>query len=140
MSLYHLNYHTGSCVCEITDQPKKPYQLFNSMVNSFSLCALFAPPTMSLVPQRKILFHFIVFLFSRYIYDTKIYNFCQYYPRQISRVIMIIKPTIKLIVPTSISFVALASGISSSIHTKIMAPAAKDKAKGRIVPIIFAKP
>ena len=51
----------------------------------------------------------------------------------ISNIIMIINPTIKLIVPTSTSFKAFASGISSSIQTNIIAPAAKLKAKGRML-------
>ena len=55
------------------------------------------------------------------------------YPNIISNIIMIINPTIKLIVPTSTSFKAFASGISSSIQTNIIAPAAKLKAKGRML-------
>lgn len=55
------------------------------------------------------------------------------YPNITSNIIIIIKPTIKLIVPTSTSFKAFASGISSSIQTNIIAPAAKLKAKGRML-------
>ena len=45
---------------------------------------------------------------------------------------MITKPIIKLIVPISIPSVALASGINSSMHTNIIAPAAKHNANGNI--------
>ncbi len=45
---------------------------------------------------------------------------------------MITKPIIKLIVPISMPSVALASGINSSMHTNIIAPAAKHNANGNI--------
>ena len=48
-----------------------------------------------------------------------------------SKDIIMTKPIMKLIVPKSIPSVALASGINSSIQTKNMAPAAKQRANGK---------
>ena len=62
------------------------------------------------------------------------------YPSATSNSIITVKPTMVAIVTPSMHFGSLCdSGISSSTTTKIIAPAAKHKAYGRILRILITK-
>ena len=57
------------------------------------------------------------------------------YPKAMSRIIIMTKPTMRPRVATSVLPFVCESGINSSTTTKIIAPAAKERAYGRMAVI-----